>query len=529
MKNLTAKTRKQKMTIKRLTAAVFLFTAVASFAQSGGDTHQHAAAPAQKKPEPAMPGMNMPPAPAENEKKSEPAMPGMNMPPAKPLDELLRTSPSNFLPAFGASQREPGARIVRLQELEETAMRNNPTLRQAEAGVRAAKGRRRQAGLWPNPTVGYSGEEIRGGQFGGGQHGGFVGQTFVLGGKLAKDRAVAGQDIRLMEIEAEEQKLRVTNAVRIGYFQVLAAQELWQLDLAMAKLAGAALETAQRFHNIGQNDSAEVLQAEIELRRAELAARVQESRLKRDWRSLAAVAGEPAMPLAVVEGNISAEFPALDADGLARSIAASSPATRIAQATVARAEAMLVRARSEPIPNLSVRAGVMQNFESLETVNRPVGLEGFAEVGIQIPLFNRNQGNTEAARADVERAKQEVRRVSLALVERAATVAQNFAIARDTVETYRNEMLPRAQQLFTMQLQSWGRMTASYPQVLAAQRGLFDLQAEYINALEELRTTSLALQGFLLTDGLEAPARPGEVDTPVREINLPAAPKGMER
>jgi hypothetical protein len=31
----------------------------------------------------------------------------------------------------------------------------------------------------------------------------------------------------------------------------------------------------------------------------------------------------------------------------------------------------------------------------------------------------------------------------------------------------------------------------------------------------------VALRGFLLTDGLEAPARPGEVDLPIREINIP--------
>ena len=35
------------------------------------------------------------------------------------------------------------------------------------------------------------------------------------------------------------------------------------------------------------------------------------------------------------------------------------------------------------------------------------------------------------------------------------------------------------------------------------------------------QTNGIALQGYLLTDGLEAPARPGEVDRPVRETNVP--------
>jgi hypothetical protein len=34
-------------------------------------------------------------------------------------------------------------------------------------------------------------------------------------------------------------------------------------------------------------------------------------------------------------------------------------------------------------------------------------------------------------------------------------------------------------------------------------------------------TNGIALQGYLLTDGLEAPARPDEVDRPVRETNVP--------
>ncbi|MGH9801183.1 MAG: hypothetical protein ACRD82_12530, partial [Blastocatellia bacterium] len=40
-----------------------------------------------------------------------------------------------------------------LEALEQLALKNNPTLSQAEAAIQAAEGRRRQAGLWPNPTV----------------------------------------------------------------------------------------------------------------------------------------------------------------------------------------------------------------------------------------------------------------------------------------------------------------------------------------------------------------------------------------
>jgi hypothetical protein len=55
-----------------------------------------------------------------------------------------------------------------------------------------------------------------------------------------------------------------------------------------------------------------------------------------------------------------------------------------------------------------------------------------------------------------------------------------------------------------------------------AQQNLFEMQMEYVSALATLRTASIGLKGFLLTGGLEAPARPGEVDMPTRELNLPS-------
>jgi hypothetical protein len=57
--------------------------------------------------------------------------------------------------------------------------------------------------------------------------------------------------------------------------------------------------------------------------------------------------------------------------------------------------------------------------------------------------------------------------------------------------------------------------------VLIAQRTLFQLESGYIATLENVWINAATLQGLLLTDGLDLPATPGELDRPVREINLP--------
>jgi cobalt-zinc-cadmium efflux system outer membrane protein len=472
-----------------------------------------------------MPGMQM-----ERQKPQQPMppheqMPGMQMG-TQDVRELINKSPSNFLPPLGSGQAADSNQTFTLQELEQRALKNNPTLIQAAAEIRSARGRTQQAGLWPNPTIGYSGEQIRGGSFGGGEQGGFVEQRFVLGRKLALSRNVAKTEVGIAEIEAEEQKMRVLTAVRIAFFQVLASQEALNLARHNIELVKASLATAQRFNNIGQTDRSEVLQSDIEVQRQELTAAIEETRLRRDWQALAALIGEPTLPLSRLDARLEQNLPTRTGEQLLDSLLRSSPAVRIADANVARSAAILTRAGREAIPDLTVRAGVQQNNEQIETSGRKVGLQGFAEVGIQLPIFNRNQGNVAAARADQDRAKAEADRVRLVLRERAASTVQSYAMSQKMVQRYQQQILPKAQQLFEMQLKAWGQMSASYTQVLLSQQTLFSAQREYIQSLQQLHRSSLALEGFLLTDGLEAPARPGEVDFPVRELNLPN-PSGM--
>src|SRR6266851_7045874 len=362
---------------------------------------------------------------------------------------------------------------------------------------------------------------------GGGEQGFFISQDVVLGGKLGLNRRVLEQETKQAEAEAEEQRLRVVNGVRMFYYQALAAQEMVDLRRKLSKLAEDAVQTSHQLGNVGQADQPDVLQAEVEGEQAQLAVVAAEQNQVRAWRALAATVGKPQMPLTHLAGSLE-DLPEDSPDQWLQAILQESPAVKIAALGVVKAEASLARAKREPIPDLQLRGGLQQNRELDATTNRPIGLQGFAEVGVQIPIFNRNQGNVQASRAGVERAQREVQRVQLVLRERAATLLQNYVTSRSTVERYRNHMIPRARKAYELYLKSYGGMAAAYPQVLISQRTLFQLQTDYIAALENLWGNSIALQGFLLTDGLEAPSRAGEMDQPVRELNVPSPTSSMQ-
>jgi cobalt-zinc-cadmium efflux system outer membrane protein len=430
-------------------------------------------------------------------------------------------------PHLGRAQQKAQGTLVTLEQVQKIARERNPTLRQAEAEIRAANAHQRQAGLYPNPTVGYTGDEIRGGSVGGGKQGFFAQQTIVTGGKLGLSRDVFGKEAKLAEIEAEEQRMRVESAVKMAFLRVLAAQELLDARRDLAKIAQDAADTQRRLMNTGQADEPEVLSAEVEAQRMRMASRMQENTLREEWRSLAAVIGQPDMPAATVAGDLEKDWPDLNEEEAVDAIAKDSPAVRIADADAARAQARLARTRREPIPDVQVRGGLEYNHEQLGSVPFAKGWEGIAEVSAQVPIFNRSQGEVAAARAEIDRAEQEKRRIALTLRERAASAVDQYANARLMAEEFRDEMLPRAKKSYGLMVEKYGLMLASYPRVLEAQRKLYELQVEYIAALEGVWTNGIALQGYLLTDGLEAPARPGEVDRPVRETNVPTPERTM--
>ncbi|HEX4004394.1 MAG TPA: TolC family protein [Candidatus Acidoferrales bacterium] len=423
--------------------------------------------------------------------------------------------------ASAANPAAPGA-LLTLDQLEQLAVANNPTLGEAKANVDAAAGRTRQAGLWPNPAIGYTGEEIRGGSYGGGQQGAFVEQRIVLGGKLGLDRKASGEEGQQAQEQARAQQLRVQNTVRIAFYELLAAQQMVDLRAKLSQLARDAVETTRQLQNVGQADQPDLLEAQVESDEADLAVTAAEHQQQSAWRMLAAIVGRPDLPPARLAGNLE-DFPQLDPNQILQTILRDSPAVKIAQLDAERAETALTRAHRETVPDLRVRAGYLDNLEQLEPGSPvAVGSEAFAEVGIDLPLFNRNEGNIGAARAERERATLEVQRVSLALQQAAAPALQEYASARAVAERYKKQTLPEATRAYALYLQRYREGAAAYPQVLIAQRTVFQLQASYLSALESVWVNAAALQGLLLVGGLDAP--PSRAVDPVRPeagINMP--------
>jgi cobalt-zinc-cadmium efflux system outer membrane protein len=450
--------------------------------------------------------------------QQQPSMPGMQM--EHQHSEMAQPHQLEF-PQLGRDQNRTSGSVFTLEGALGAARKTNPTYRQAEAGIQAARARAHQAALYPNPSIGYAGDEIRGGSSQGGKQGFFVEQTIVTGGKLSRAQDFFSKETKLAEIETEEQKIRVETAVKMAFYRVLAAQEMAGSRADLARIAGETFETQRQLHNTGQADETELFAAQLDAERAKLAARQMENTLREEWRTLAAVLGTPDLPLQTVSGDLEHDWPQLEEVQVIETIATRSPASRIASTGADRAFAQLARAQREKIPDIVARAGVDYNHEPLDNPRLATGWEWNAQLAMSVPLFNRNQGNVAAARADIERASAEKQRVNLTLRERASSAFDEYLNARLTADEYRERILPLAKKSYGLMFDRYSEMLAAYPRVLESKRKLFELQSEYIMALESVWTSGVALEGFLLTDGLEAPTEPGEMGRTIRETNLP--------
>jgi cobalt-zinc-cadmium efflux system outer membrane protein len=393
----------------------------------------------------------------------------------------------------------PNQSEITLEELQGIALANNPTLAQSAARVDAARGRFVQAGLYPNPSVGYMADEI--GMAGrAGMQGFALMQEIVRGNKLGLDRAAASQEIAQAEAQFAAQRQRVLNDVRAQFYSLLVAQRSMQLSDELAELAKRGFDTAEQLFKppVMLVSRADVVQADIELSNARMAADLARNGYLKLWRQMAATIGAPDMQPVTAIGSLDAAAVEMSwSESLSR-LLATSPELAAARAAAARASWVIARARAEPIPNLNVQASVQHDNE---------GGDDVANVMVMFPLtiHDKNQGAIRAAVAERREAQAEIARLELALQTRLAAAFERYSNARTQVDRYSREILPNARTSLDLVTRGYRNGEFGYLTLLEAQRTLSRTNLAYLNALEQLWESTTAIEGLLLSDSLQMP------------------------
>ncbi len=386
-----------------------------------------------------------------------------------------------------------------LQDLAGMALANNPTLVQAHAQFQGEQGAAYQAGRWLNPIVGYTGEQIGVNGTAGETQGGFVSQEIVTGGKLRLSREKYAQRAQIAATNVQAQQQRVLNDVHVQFYRTLAAQRVVEIHRRLVANGEDNLQTRREMLNLGQTTAPAVLQAEVELRRDQLKLKDAENDVQQSFRTLAALIGVPQLSsTTLLEDNLSTTPEPLDYDSALEQLLSGSPELVAARQKIRHDEIQLERERVQPIPNILASATVGRNFEA-------GGTTAGVNIGLPIPIFNRNQGTIQQAQADLIRAHAESQRLELELQARLAANYRTYLSAWQRVEEYQSTMLPKAEEATELLRQSYKDRRATWVDVLIAQRLQMTLETEFVDSLKTYRETDIAIRGMLLSGGLTEP------------------------
>ena len=383
-----------------------------------------------------------------------------------------------------------------LEKFEQLALSSNPSLSEARARIKAAQGRWLQVGLPANTFVGYSGQQL--GSHGlAEQHGLFVGQEFVRGGKLNLNRAVVSQEIDKAKQAWATQRLRVLTDVRLAYYEVLIAQRRSETVDQLQEIAQQAVGAAEALLSAGEMSQVELMRTRIELQSAQLAFNNTKNQYNAAWLRLIAVVGVSDMQPQPLKGDVEGLIKEVDADEVLARLIHESPEMAVALSEVKRARWAVDRACAEPIPNVDVEA-IVQSDNGTGSSNAAL------QVVLPVPWLNSNQGGIRQARSEVVAANRAVDRLQLNFQQRLADVYQRYADARNQVEAYSKAggILANSKEILNLVFEGYQAGELSNFEVLKAQRTNSQTNLAYIQSLGQLWAAIIEIDGMLLKDSL---------------------------
>jgi cobalt-zinc-cadmium efflux system outer membrane protein len=381
-----------------------------------------------------------------------------------------------------------------LEELVSLGMTKHPRLSQASLAIESARGRALQAGLYPNPTVSFNFDEL-------GDRTGpqgvntlpLVTQEIVTGGKLRLSQAVAGKEVDQATLLLAQERFELLARIRSAYFDVITTQMRIDILKKLVAIANASVEQGNKQLRGAEAARLDVIQFEVERERllAELA--TTEKELPALYRRLAAIIGDPSLPLPKVTGSIDIALPSYELEPLIRFVVDNHPEKQSAIIGISRAQLQLEREKVEPYPNVTLGAGYVrqnQNRSNDWTVN----------FSLPLPLWNRNQGKISSALAAVGSSQFEVERVENELVDRVSSAFRDFTAARQRTERYKTGIIPRSEEIYRIVDQGYRNGAFDYLKVLDAQRTLSQAHLERIRATGEAWKAASVISGLSMEE-----------------------------
>jgi len=373
------------------------------------------------------------------------------------------------------------------------ALMQNPTLAAFSWERRARDAEVLQAGRWPNPELAVELENFAGS----GELAGFIQsestiglfQLFELGGKRGKREQVAALERDLSAWDYETRRLDVLTEVSQAFVAVLAAQEGVALASDLVQVADEVYESVARRVRLGAVSPVEANRALVELETSRIDSIHVAQVLAASRRQLATTWGsaDPAFSLAVGDLEQIRSRPSVDS---LQAYVRQNPDVARWATEVQHRDAEMALAKANGKIDLNLGAGV-RHFEGTG--------ENALLLAFQLPLpvFDRNQGSSQAAEYRLMKARYESEGAEL---ESRATLGRLYDVLTATeaeVKALREDVIPEAEKAFTTAQDTYQRGLMRFTDVLDTKRTLFELRRRYYYTLASYHVTVAGIERLI--------------------------------
>lgn len=365
------------------------------------------------------------------------------------------------------------------QAVLQRVLQNNPTYKAALANIDATAGLRLQASLSPNPNAileieNFSGKGGKNGFDGAEITFGFE-QTIEVSGKRANRTDIAEFNYKISQQQAKALALKLLAETEYTFIRVAVAQK-------RITLADKRLDLADKTHRIVKKRIDVAKAADIQHTKADIEKAVAEVEKRKAQKELITAKNDLARLLGIMDAssldvktNLDVLPDLVNKQNLLDSLK-NSPQAQAQVFAKMQARSSLDLARSQAIPDPTLGLGIRRFNENDSTAL-------VASLSFPIPVFNRNQGNIQKAKANMIQADEESYATDLFLRQSAIQAWENLASSIDEARNYRDAIIPSARRAYSQADNGYGRGAFTFLDFLDAQRTLYEVQEARLDSL----------------------------------------------
>lgn len=315
-------------------------------------------------------------------------------------------------------------------------------------------------------------------------------QRIEIAGQRGLRMQAAEAGIGAAEARLQARKAEVAADARAAFVRVLAADEQLTLASAAVDLARSGLAAAEERKRVGAASQIEINTARVEVGRAfreQLAAIRRKASAGAELRLLLALPSEDDVR---PQGTLSPPplREGVDVSSLEQQARESRADLRAVRQdlTAARSERSLAGREVVPSPKVGV------SLQREEGANIVLGT-----IGIDIPLFNRNQTARGTAAARERQAQIALAALERRISQEIALAAGRYQAAANAASVYRGEVLAASEQNLTLVTEAYRAGKIDFLQLVVLRRSAVEARLGFIEAIEELNAADAQLDRVL--------------------------------